>query len=126
MLARGFTDDLRRMTPTFTQADFEALADAALEQIQLALEASGSDADVESKADGVIELTFEDDSRMVINRHGAAREIWVAARSGGFHFRWDGSAWRDTREGTELFAALSKLVSAQGGAPVVLAPRARS
>jgi CyaY protein len=113
------------MTATINQADFEALADAALEQIQLALEASGSDADVQSKADGVIELTFEDDSRMVINRHGAAREIWVAARSGGFHFRWDGTAWRDTREGTELFAALSKLVSAQGGTPVVLAPRGR-
>src|SRR5258705_11257636 len=109
-----------------TRADFGALADAALEQIQLALEASGSDADVESKADGVVELTFEDDSRMVINRHGAAREIWVAAPSGGFHFRWDGTAWRNTRDGTELFAALSKLVSAQGGTPIVLAPPGRS
>ncbi len=109
-----------------TQADFEALADAALEQIQLALDASGIDADVESKADGVVELTFEDDSRMVINRHGAAREIWVAARAGGFHFRWDGAAWRDTRDGAELFAALSKLVSAQGGEAVVLAPRGKS
>jgi len=126
MLTRGFTDDLQTMAPTHTQAEFEALADAALEQIQLALEASGSDADVESKADGVLELTFEDDSRMVINRHGAARELWVAARSGGFHFRWDGSAWRDTRDGAELFAALSKLVSAQGGTPVVLAARGRS
>lgn len=109
-----------------TQADFEARADAALEQIQLALDASGIDADVESKADGVLELTFEDGSKMVINRHRAAREIWVAARAGGFHFRWEGAAWRDTRDGAELFAALSKLVSAQGGAPVVLAPRGTS
>jgi len=106
-----------------TQADFEALADAALEQIQLSLDASGIDADVESKADGVLELTFEDGSKMVINRHRAAREIWVAARAGGFHFRWEGTAWRDTRDGTELFSALSKLVSAQGGEAVVLAPR---
>jgi CyaY protein len=44
----------------------------------------------------------------------------VAARSGGFHFRWDGSAWRDTRNRTELFAALSKLVSMQSGRPVIL------
>ena len=109
-----------------TQADFEALADAALEQIQLALDASGIDADVEAKADGVLELTFEDGSKMVINRHRAAREIWVAARAGGFHFRWEGAAWRDTRDGAELFAALSKLVSAQGGEPVVLAPRGAS
>jgi CyaY protein len=109
-----------------TQADFDTLADAALERIQLALDASGIDVDVEAKADGVIELTFDDDSKMVINRHRAAREIWVAGRAGGFHFRWDGSAWRDTRDGAELFAALSKLVSAQGGEPVVLAPREAS
>jgi CyaY protein len=103
------------------QPDFDLLAEAALEQIQQALETCGADVDVEAKADGVIELEFDDGSKMVINRHRAAEEIWVAARAGGFHFRWDGAAWRDTREGAELFAALSKLVSAQGGAPVVLA-----
>ena len=103
------------------QPDFDLLAEAALEQIQQALETCGIDVDVEAKADGVIELEFNDGSKMIINRHRAAGEIWVAARAGGFHFRWDGSAWRDTRDGAELFAALSKLVSAQGGAPVVLA-----
>jgi CyaY protein len=106
------------MTPT----EFDALADAALEQIERALDASGVEVDIEPKGDGVIELAFEDDSRIVINRHRAAGEIWVAARSGGFHYRWDGTAWRDTRDGSELFAALSKLVSAQGGKPVRLAP----
>jgi CyaY protein len=104
-----------------SQPDFDLLAETALEQIQQALETCGTDVDVEAKADGVIELEFDDGSKMIINRHRAAGEIWVAARAGGFHFRWDGSAWRDTREGAELFAALSKLVSAQGGAPVVLA-----
>jgi CyaY protein len=74
------------------------------------------------KPGGVIEIEYADGSRMVINRHAAAREIWVAARAGGFHFRWDGTAWRDTREGTELFAALSKLVSAQSGQAVRLKP----
>ena len=68
------------------------------------------------------ELAFEDGSRMVINRHRAAREIWVAAPAGGFHYRWDGSAWRDSRDGAELFAALSRLVSALGGKPVRLGP----
>src|SRR5712672_2798767 len=104
-----------------SQPDFDRLAEITLEQIQQALENCGTDVDVEAKADGVIELEFDDGSKMIINRHRAAGEIWVAARAGGFHFRWDGSAWRDTREGAELFAALSKLVSAQGGAPVVLA-----
>jgi CyaY protein len=83
---------------------------------------SGVDADVERKEGGIVEIEFADGSRMVVNRHGAAREIWVAARSGGFHFRWDGGAWRDTRDGSELFAALSRLVSAQSGQAVILRP----
>jgi len=104
------------------EREFAERADQALERIEAALEATGVDADVELKEGGVLEIEFEDGSRMVINRHGAARELWVAARAGGFHFRWDGAAWRDTREGTELFAALSKLVSAQSGRSVRLAP----
>ena len=104
------------------EREFGLRADEALERIEAALEATGVDADVERKDGGVLEIEFEDGSRMVINRHGAARELWIAARAGGFHFRWDGAAWRDTREGTELFAALSKLVSAQSGRSVRLAP----
>ncbi len=103
------------------ESEFQALAGGALERIERALEASGVDADWELKEGGVLELEFENGSKMVINRHGAAREIWVAARAGGFHFRWDGSCWRDSRDGTELFAALSKLVSAQSGRAVILA-----
>ena len=104
------------------ESEFAAAAERTLERVERALEESGVDADTELKEGGVLEIEFEDGSRMVVNRHGAAREIWVAARSGGFHFRWDGSAWRDTREGTELFAALSRLVSAQSGQPVLLRP----
>src|ERR671926_175276 len=104
------------------EREFADRADRALARIEAALEACGVDADVELKEGGVLEIEYADGSRMVINRHGAAREIWVAARSGGFHFRWDGAAWRDSREGTELFAALSKLVSAQAGQPVLLRP----
>src|SRR3954466_16182083 len=107
------------------EREFTERADDALERIEAALEACGVDADLERKEGGVLEIEYDDGSRMIVNRHAAAREIWVAARSGGFHFRWDGTAWRDTREGTELFAALSKLVSAQGRTPVMLAPRGR-
>jgi iron-sulfur cluster assembly protein CyaY len=102
------------------ESEFEALAAQALQSIERALDESGIDADFELKEGGVLELEFADGSKIIVNRHGAAREIWVAARSGGFHFRWDGSAWRDTREGTELFAALSRLVSAQSGSGVIL------
>jgi CyaY protein len=106
-----------------TESEFEALAGAALGALESALETGAPDADVQTKGAGVLEIEFEDGSKMVINRHGAAREIWVAAKSGGFHFRHDGSVWRDTRDGTELFAAVSKLASQQGGTPVVLSVR---
>ena len=102
------------------ERQFEALATQALQRIERALDESGIDADFELKEGGVLELEFDNGSKIIVNRHGAAREIWVAARSGGFHFRWDGSAWRDTRDGKELFAALSKLVSAQSGTGVIL------
>ena len=105
-----------------SDTEFERLAAQALQRIEAALEASGIDADFELKEGGVLEIEFADGSRMIVNRHGAAREIWVAAKSGGFHFRWDGTAWRDTRDGAELFAALSRLVSAQSGQPVLLRP----
>ncbi len=111
------------MTQTLSESEFEALADAALAALERALEASALDADVQSKGSGVLEIEFDNGTRMVINRHGAAREIWVAAKSGGFHFRYDGTAWRDSRDGSELFAAVSRLASAQSGVPVVLVGR---
>lgn len=108
------------------ESEFEALAEAELARIEQALEASGVDADVELKGAGVLEIEFADGSKMIINRHGAAREIWVAARSGGFHFRRDygddanDARWRDTRDRSELYAALSRLVSEQSGETVAL------
>ena len=104
------------------EREFEALAGEVLARLERALDESGVDADIELKEGGVLELEFGNGSKIIVNRHVAAREIWVAARSGGFHFRWDGAAWKDTRDGAELFAALSKLVSAQSGTGVILSP----
>ncbi len=106
-----------------TESEFEALAGAALAALESAFELDLPDADVQAKGEGLLEIEFENGSKMVINRHAAAREIWVAAKSGGFHFHHDGGAWRDTRDGTELFAAVSKLASQQVGGPVVLSAR---
>jgi CyaY protein len=103
------------------ESEFERTADAAIAALERAFEAGAPDADVQAKGTGMLEVEFEDGSKMIINRHSAAREIWVAARSGGFHFRYDGSGWRDTRDGAELFAAVSRLASEQAGGPVLLA-----
>ena len=103
-----------------TESEFEILGDAAIAALENAFDSSELDIDIRTKGSGVLEVEFADGSKMVINRHNAAREIWVAAKSGGFHFRHDGAAWRDTRDGTELFAAISKLAAERCGAPVVL------
>lgn len=100
--------------------EFNDLADAALARIEAALEACGGDLDFELAAGGILEIEFADGSKIIVNRHRVARELWVAARAGGFHFRWDGAAWRDSRDGGELFARLSALASAQAGADIVL------
>ena len=101
--------------------EFNTLADAALARIEAALEASGADIDFELAAGGVLEIEFADGSKIIVNRHGVAREIWVAARAGGFHFRWDGAIWRDTRDGGELMGKLSTLASQQAGKAINLA-----
>jgi CyaY protein len=103
-----------------TESEFNTLAETTLERLAQALEQSGADCDWELKGDGVLEVEFADGGRIIVNRHAAAQEIWVAAKSGGYHFRHDGARWIDTRQGTELFAALSRYVSEQSGTPVVL------
>jgi len=85
-----------------------------------AFDASGVDCEPELKAGGVLEVEFEDGTKIIVNKHGAAQEIWVAAKSGGFHFKYDDGRWLDTRSKEELFASLSKLASQQAGEAVEL------
>ncbi len=106
------------------EQEFMAAADAELARIEAALEAASdsgaADFDFELKPGGIIEIEFENGSKIIINRHAAAREIWLAAKSGGFHFRPDGGRWLGTRDGEELMAALSRAVSQQAGTSVRL------
>lgn len=100
--------------------DYQDLADAALSRLESALDGAGDDLDHAFAAGGVLEIECPDGSKIIVNKQAAAQEIWVAARSGGFHYRWDGASWRDTRSGEELFAALESLLSQQAGVPVKL------
>jgi CyaY protein len=106
------------------EQDFLTRADAQLAAIEDALERLQADDEIEFdyelKPGGVLELEFEDGSKIIVNRHGAAREIWLAARSGGFHYGWNGTAWVSTRDGEELLAGLSRCMSAQSGQVVQL------
>jgi len=99
-----------------SEAEFNQAVAATLARIEQALE--DADLDFETPADGIIEIEFDDGSKIIINRHGVAREIWVAARSGGFHFKPQDGGWVDTRDGTPLYAKLAALVAAQGGGSI--------
>ena len=112
-----------------TDSEFLDAADATLARIGRALDAAldASDADLDwSNNDGVLTIECEDGSRVIVNRHLANREIWVAARSGGFHFRIAAGQWRDTRSGAELGAEIARLLASQAGftlpAPTLPAP----
>lgn len=103
------------------EREFNALADAMLARIEAALEDCDIDFDFETKPGGVLELEFENGSKIIINRHTAAREIWVAAKSGGYHFRAEGERWVGTRDGEELLAAIARCMGEQSGERVTLA-----
>lgn len=104
------------------ESAFNALAEVELERIEAALEASGAELDIENKPGGIIEIEFENGSKVIVNRHSAAREIWVAAKSGGFHFRHQDGRWVSARDGVELYALLSRVVSDQAGETVTVRP----
>jgi CyaY protein len=110
-----------------SDSDFLAAADATLAAIGAALDRAleASDADVDwSLVDGILEIACEDGSKVIVNRHGPNRELWVAARRGGFHFRRDGERWHDTRSGEELGATLARVLKEQAGIDVALDLRA--
>lgn len=102
------------------ETEYVRLADEVFSRIENALDDCSADVDYEILAGGILELEFDNGSKIVINRQSATQEIWVAAKSGGFHYRWADGDWRDTRSGEELLQALSRLVSEQAGEPVTL------
>lgn len=72
--------------------------------------------DIDShRTGGLLELSFPGGSKIILNTQPPLHEVWMAARGGGFHFRWNGTHWVDTRDGTEFLAALSDHASRQGG-----------
>lgn len=108
-----------------TETEFLNLAESALATIEARLEVAcnETDLDVEWGRNGnVLEIEcIDSDTKVIINIQAAMQELWIAAKSGGFHYRYDGQHWRDTRNQSEFFAVLSSVLSAQGGVPVQLA-----
>mgnify|MGYP002655232356 FL=1 len=111
---------------TIDDKQFYQLGSNLLQSIEVALEAADDeldlDLDVERQGGNVINIRFRDKSVIVVNTQPPLHEIWVAARSGGYHYRWAGTManplWLDTKTGKELLSDLTEFASAQAGQPV--------
>jgi len=92
---------------------------ARVEQLCDAInESTGADID-NQRTGGMLTLAFRDRSQIVINLQKPLQEVWLAERSGGYHYRFDGSVWRDTKSGEEFYARLSASASAHAGMALV-------
>ncbi|RFP10163.1 MULTISPECIES: iron donor protein CyaY [unclassified Duganella] len=106
------------------ESEFLAQAEATLTAIAAALDRLNDEdmLDVEcSRSGNVLEIEFIDNgSKIIVNSQAAMLELWVASRSGGYHYKQKDGKWLNTRDGSELFTSLSEMVSVQGGSPVRL------
>ncbi len=105
-----------------TDAEYRRRADAVLLAVEAVidgwLQADIVDIDTQ-RTGGLLELSFPDGSQIILNTQPPLQELWMAARSGGFHFRHVGGRWLDTRDASEFFAALSDCASRQAGKALV-------
>lgn len=105
--ATGLTDAEYARETTALLARIEAACDRWLQEDLIDIDTQ--------RTGGLLELTFPDRSKIVVNTQPPLHEVWLAARLGGYHYRWDGGRWVDTRDGSEFFASLSRQASAQAG-----------
>jgi len=101
-----------------SSAEYESRTRAALaaveETVDRLLQDDVIDIDA-SRTGGLLELSFPNGGKIVINTQPPLQELWLAAPSGGFHFKAVGGRWVDGREGREFFALLSACASEQAG-----------
>ncbi len=105
-----------------TDPEFMNQAEAVLQAVELCCDRinDATDADIDNqRVGGMVTLTFANRSQIIVNLQKPLHEIWLAARAGGFHYKFDGAYWRDTKTAQEFFADLSTNASAQSGQALV-------
>lgn len=107
--------------------EYQRLAHAVLAAIERDidawLQADVIDIDAQ-RTGGMLELAFARGSHIVVNMQPPLHELWLAAKAGGYHYKYVQGRWLDTRDGSEFFAALSRHASHQGGCTLVFTPSA--
>ncbi len=105
-----------------TDTEFMDRAESVLRAIEARCDRINdeSDTDIDNqRVGGMVTLVFRDRSQIVVNLQKPLHEIWLAARSGGYHYKFDGQSWQDTKGQGEFFASLSRYASEQAGTPLI-------
>ena len=108
-----------------TDPEYMDHAEAALAAIERSCDRINDESDVDidnQRVGGMITITFRNGSQLIVNLQKPLQEIWLAARSGGYHYRHVQGRWLDTRDGSEFFEALSRHASTQGGRELRFTP----
>ena len=107
------------LVPTpLSDAEFHTLAAAVLAAVEAQADRWLQDdvIDIDThRTGGLLELSFPNGSKLVINTQPPLHELWMAARSGGYHYKHVNRRWLDTRDGREFFEVLSVCASEQAG-----------
>jgi len=100
-----------------TDSDYLTRAEGVLVAIDRAVDDGDVDIEVE-RSGNVLTLEFENGSKIIVNLQPPMQEIWIAAKAGGFHFKFVDGQWLDTRNGREFFESLSDYATQQAGESV--------
>ncbi len=101
-----------------TDLQYQNLAESVLKAVERACDRLNDESDVDidnQRTGGMITLTFSNRSQIIINLQKPLQEIWMAARAGGFHYKFNSGQWTDTKDSSEFFANLSRYASEQAG-----------
>lgn len=101
-----------------SDADYQRHAGRLLAHIEATVDAwlDADTIDIDSqRTGGLLELHFPGGSKIIINLQPPLHEVWLAAKGGGFHYRWQAGQWLDTRDGSEFLTVLSAHASNQAG-----------
>src|SRR3970040_1064591 len=96
------------------ESEFDKKATDTLLRIEQGIEESGADIDFEA-AGGILTLEFANGTKIIVNKQGAAGQIWVAAKSGGYHYGFVDGRWINDQSGGGFIEEISRLVRARAG-----------
>jgi len=94
------------------ESEFHEIFDATLSAIEECLDEQADEVDYEVSA-GIMTITCPNGSVIILNRQSANFQLWVAAKSGGFHLDYVDGQWRLNNSGQPLSQLLEQLIREQ-------------